>query len=89
MRRLTACAWSGIAVALIYEAAEFCNWLRLGSSTPFLSYYAVGVFGLLFGTLLLAAPFAGLLIYLNSDGISREVRRMSHLRSITLPVSRN
>jgi len=89
LRRLTECAWSGIAVAVIYEVAEFCNWLRLASSTPHLSYYAVGVAGLLFWAALLSAPFAALLLYLNSEGISREFRKMSHLNSVSDQLSGN
>ena len=53
------------------------------SSTPHLSYYAVGVVGLLFWAALLSAPFAALLLYLNSEGISREFRKMSHLNSVS------
>jgi predicted Zn finger-like uncharacterized protein len=75
LRRLTEAAWAGIAVAVIYEAVSFSNWVRISSSTPSLSYYAVGIVSALFLSALLAAPFLVLLWYLEGDVIYREFRR--------------
>lgn len=83
LKRLTEGSWCGVAVAVIYEAAEFANWARLASSTPSFSFYVVGAVGSLLGAVLLSAPFAGLLLYLKSDGISREFRKASQLQSRT------
>jgi hypothetical protein len=69
---LVGCAWAGLAVAVIYETASFINWARVSSSTPSLSFYAVGVISSLFMMALWSAPFCALLWYLKSDVIIRE-----------------
>lgn len=76
LRRLIEGAWSGIAVALIYEVFQFLQWVKLASSHAALSYYAVGVVGLIFGAALLSAPFAGLLLCLRSEWMLRELRKV-------------
>lgn len=73
--RLVEGAWSGIAVAVIYEVFQFTQWVKLASSNAAFSHYAIGVVGLIFGTALLGAPFAGLLLCLNSDWMLRELRK--------------
>lgn len=76
LRRLIEGAWSGIAAAVIYETFQFLQWVKLASSHAAFSYYAVGVVGLIFGTALWCAPFAGLLLCLRSDWMSRELRKV-------------
>ncbi|WP_129127331.1 DUF4388 domain-containing protein [Geomonas oryzae] len=75
-RRLVEGAWSGITVAVIYEVVQFLQWVKLASSHAALSYYAVGVVGLIFGSALLSAPFAGLLLCLRSEWMLRELRKV-------------
>lgn len=72
--RLIKGLWTGIAVVVTHEAVELGEWLKLGSSTPTISFYMAGITGSLFWAVVLSAPFAGLLFYLNSDRISREFR---------------
>jgi predicted Zn finger-like uncharacterized protein len=69
---LMKCAWGGMAVAVITETADFINGARISSSTPSLSYYAIGVISSLFMTLVWSAPACALLWYLQQDGIRRE-----------------
>ncbi|TGU74137.1 DUF4388 domain-containing protein [Geomonas terrae] len=76
LRRLVEGAWSGITVAVIYEVVQFLQWVKLASSHAALSYYTVGVVGLIFGTALLSAPFAGLLLCLRSEWMLRELRKV-------------
>ncbi|QWV97959.1 DUF4388 domain-containing protein [Geomonas nitrogeniifigens] len=75
LNRLIEGAWSGIAVVVVYEVFEFRQWVKLASSNAAFSYYAIGVVGLIFGTALLSTPFAGLLLCLKSDWMSRELRK--------------
>jgi predicted Zn finger-like uncharacterized protein len=84
-KRLSESAWAGIAVAVIYEAAGFVHWVRIGSSNPAISYYAVGVLSALFMTALLAAPFLILLWYLESDVVVREFKKSQRLSHGELP----
>lgn len=69
---LTRCAWGGIAVAAIVEASDFINWVRVSSSTPSFSYYAIGVVSSLFMVLLWSVPPGALLWFLQRDSILRE-----------------
>ena len=69
---LMGCAWGGIAVAAIVGAADFINWVKVSSSSPSFSYYAVGVIGSVFMTLLWSVPSCALLWYLERDSILRE-----------------
>lgn len=69
---LMRCAWGGIAVAAIAEVADFINWVRVSSSTPSFSYYAIGVVSTLFMILLWSAPCCALLWYLQREAIHRE-----------------
>lgn len=77
---LTQSAWAGVAVAVLYEMVAFVEWVRVSSSTPTLSYYAVGILSSLFVSALLAAPFLVLLWQLQSDRITRAFRKV-HLLS--------
>lgn len=67
LSRLVEGAWSGITVVVIYEVLEFRQWVKLASDNAAFSYYAIGVVGLVLGTALLSAPFAGLLLCLRSN----------------------
>jgi predicted Zn finger-like uncharacterized protein len=69
---LMKCAWGGIAVAAIVEAFDFVNWVRVSSSTPSFSYYAMGVVSTLFMILLWSVPSCALLWCLQHDSILRE-----------------
>jgi predicted Zn finger-like uncharacterized protein len=73
--RLTESAWAGVAVAIIHQLLAFFNWARVSSSTPTLSYYAVGVLSSLLMAALLGAPFFVLVRFLKGDTISRELRK--------------
>jgi len=88
LSRLIEGAWSGVALAVLYEAVEFGNWVRI-SFKPTFSYYVAGAADSLLWALLLSAPFAGLLFYLKSAGFSREFRKASQLQSINGSPSRN
>jgi predicted Zn finger-like uncharacterized protein len=76
-RRLTESAWAGLAVAVIFETANFISWARGASSSPSLTYYAAGAISSLFMVMLWGAPFCFLLWYLNSDTLVREFRKAS------------
>ena len=73
--RLAQGAWAGIAVVVSYEGIAFIKWARVSSSTPSLSYYAVGVLSSLFMAALLGAPFLVLLWFLKSEVITREFKK--------------
>jgi predicted Zn finger-like uncharacterized protein len=73
-KMLTECAWAGFAVVVTHETVNFINWVRVSSSTPSLSYYAVGVLSSLLMIALFGAPFIVLLWYLKSDMIIREFK---------------
>ena len=73
--RLTEGAWAGVALVLIHQALAFFNWARVSSSTPSLSYYAVGVLNSLVLTALLGAPFYLLLWHLKRDTIIRDFKK--------------
>ena len=75
LERLRESAWGGVALVVIYEAVAFVNWARVSSSTPTLSFYAVGVLSSLFMIALLGAPFYLLLWQLKSDLITRELKK--------------
>ena len=77
--RLAESAWAGVAVAVVYEAVAFFNWVRVSSSTTSLSYYAVGILSSLFMSVLLGAPFFLLIWYLRSDVISQACRKAQGL----------
>jgi len=74
LQRLTEAAWFGVAVAAIHQSVSFYDWATISSSSPGLSYYAVGLFNALLLMALLAAPCAALLWFLRSDCITREFR---------------
>jgi predicted Zn finger-like uncharacterized protein len=73
--RLTESAWAGVALVVIYQAVAFFNWARVSSSTPSLSYYAVGVLNCLVMIALMGAPFYLLLWHLKRDTIVREFKK--------------
>ena len=73
--RLSEGAWAGVALVVIYEAVAFFNWARVSSSTPSLSYYAVGVLSSLVMIALLGSPFYLLLWHLKRDTILREFKK--------------
>ncbi|HET6419748.1 MAG TPA: DUF4388 domain-containing protein [Geobacteraceae bacterium] len=64
-------AWTGVAVCVVYETAEFINWVRMFNAMKFFNY-ASGLASSLLMTVLLSLPFFGLLLYLQSKGIVRE-----------------
>jgi hypothetical protein len=78
-KRLTESAWAGFAVVVIHETVNFINWVRISSSTPTLSYYAVGVLSSLLMIALWGAPFIVLLWYLRRDVIIRECKKAQDL----------
>ena len=71
-RGLIQCAWAGLGVGVINESAGFINWVRISSSTPSFSYYAVGALSSLVMVALWGAPFLVLLRFLQSDKIQEE-----------------
>ncbi len=65
-------AWGGVAVCAIYETVEFISWIRISSSSPSLSYCAVGIMSSLLMAALWSLPFLALVWFLRNEAITRE-----------------
>lgn len=65
-------AWVGVVLSVVYETAEFISWIRISSSSPSISYCAVGIVSSLLMAALWSAPFLVLLWFLRSETIVQE-----------------
>ncbi len=65
-------AWAGVVLCAVYETAEFISWIRISSSSPSISYCAIGLVSSLLMAVLWSAPFLALLWFLRSETITRE-----------------
>ncbi len=69
LRELAWCARSGLALGIISEIAGFVDWAKISSSSPTMTYYAVGILSSLFMVLLWCIPSLALILYLRSKAI--------------------
>ncbi len=71
LRELAWCARWGLALGIISEMAGFVDWAKISSSSPSMTYYAVGILSSLFMVVLWSVPSFALIRYLRSEAILR------------------
>jgi predicted Zn finger-like uncharacterized protein len=69
---LALCAWTGLVVVLIHQAAGLVAWLGTAASSTGVSYYLAGILNALLMTALWGAPFILLRWFLEHDMILQE-----------------
>jgi uncharacterized protein YbaR (Trm112 family) len=71
-RGLALCAWAGLAVVSIHQAAGFFTWVKIAASSSGILYYLTGIVNALLMTALWGAPFLLLRRALEHDAILAE-----------------